>query len=226
MVKIKLNNKIYGIKEKWSELTSAEFYALRAEHTPQLLLGTLSNIPHPIAKDMGEDEMEALLPVMAFVKNLDELPARMNKHTLPKIEKESYEKLELARNQLRLSTNIRFVIPKLAEIYGLEVHWGKPISHIAFQGAQLLEQLLAFLQKYEILWGHEPTDEQKEAGIDSLSMFGSMATVYELAQGDLLKFQDILDQPAEEVYTLLLYKHARSQYEENYRQLMSASTTP
>jgi hypothetical protein len=212
MQTVTINKTQYSIKTEWSEVTAKEFYELRHEHTPEHLLTTLSNIPKELLDQMQDFQKESFLPI--FKLDLERLEGKAKPIALD-IAKESYEKLEIARVQLRLAENITYILPKLAEIYGIEIDWDKPIEKIVTQGMYILQSILTFLKKFEILWSEEPTDEQKDAGIERLAAFGSSATVYELAGGNILNFQKVLDQPAGEVYQYLLYKHTRSEYENN-----------
>jgi hypothetical protein len=60
---------------------------------------------------------------------------------------------------------------------------------------------------------YDPEPEELEAGIESLSKFGRMATVDTLAGGDLLKHNQIIEMPYSRVFTKMYLESEKAKYQ-------------
>ena len=66
-------------------------------------------------------------------------------------------------------------------------------------------------QKYDDLQS-EPDADESAAGVEQLSIFGFYATLHSLAQGNILRMDDVAKKSVDEVYTFLLYEKHLSAY--------------
>lgn len=57
------------------------------------------------------------------------------------------------------------------------------------------------------------TSEQKRAGIDKLQRFGNWSLVYNLANNDILKMDEVMRVPYSRIFTALLYNQERTLFE-------------
>ena len=61
---------------------------------------------------------------------------------------------------------------------------------------------------------YEPTGKQLAAGIENLNKFGIFGTIDSLADGDVLKHNDVINLPYHYIFTKLLYEKTKAEYTE------------
>jgi hypothetical protein len=80
----------------------------------------------------------------------------------------------------------------------------------------LNEKVIEMSKNWQRLLGKEPDALQKRAGIKELSVFGDMATMHELAGGDLEKADRYRNRSFNEILTTLYYLRKKDEYNEKY----------
>jgi len=142
-------------------------------------------------------------------------------------------KLEQAIEVIQKARRPLYALPRLYWLYHYETSpenassedLPKSISKKRFgeimrQGATVLASILEFLSNFEALnEGSGPSGEEIEAGIEGLQSFGTLSTLYSLSKGDVLKFEEVQNQPAETIYFVLLYEKSLNGYRERLHEI-------
>ena len=82
--------------------------------------------------------------------------------------------------------------------------------------------LSQLIQEENKLLASAPTLLEKKAGIQSFERFSYINTVNALANGDLTKWDDIMNTPYERVLTKLLLNKTEAEYQRKYSELLHA----
>ena len=72
---------------------------------------------------------------------------------------------------------------------------------------------------------YTPSPEEEQADFSKLSKFGELARIHSLANGDLLKFEKVLELPYNDVLATLLYEKETREYQERLNEIASKTTT-
>lgn len=89
----------------------------------------------------------------------------------------------------------------------------------------LLDSYKKLIEVENKLLHYEPENEEIEAGIESLTKFGRMASVDTLAGGDILKHSLIIDMPYSKVFTKMYLESEKSKFQKRVHNLRKTKTT-
>jgi len=129
---------------------------------------------------------------------------------------ESYFKMEEAKKILTQGGRAYKKLYHLSKLYHPD---RTETVQILSTGINLLDQINLFLSAYEEMFSYEPEQEEINAGIEDLSGFSALATVYNLAGKDLLKIDQVGNSPAVVVYGVLMYEFKQSQYQKRLNEI-------
>ncbi len=205
MVLIKIKGKRYKCPNRWEEVNLHDLISretLREEI--EILTGAS-------LEGISNEKVFPLITLTSFVEEFD----------LPEIEcadinKESYYKLEEAKQILKLDGRAYKKLFFLSKLYHKD---RTETVQILSTGKNILHQVTVFLSAYEDMFAYEPEQEEINAGIEELSVFSSLATLYNLAGQDLLKIDQIGNSPAVIVYSILMYEFKKSQYQKRLNEI-------
>jgi hypothetical protein len=76
-----------------------------------------------------------------------------------------------------------------------------------------------FFERFKRLNEKELTDLEESAGIEVFDKYGFFNTVYALANGDVLKFDQILETPAETIFMTLMFEKDKRKFEKNLKNI-------
>lgn len=77
-------------------------------------------------------------------------------------------------------------------------------------------QIRVFSERFRGLYtGKKHTEDELSAGVEKFNAYGAFGTLDFLADGDVLKYDDILKQSANVVYTKLMLSKDKREYQEN-----------
>lgn len=207
------------IKTSFSELTGFDLQRIK-DSTPKSLVLALSDFSEVQVNQMDSTSLIALYELVSFVTNIeDAIYSAPLTIQLPDIDVASntYQKAELAKiKAISISENYR-LFPELARIYFGEEYLQNSAILCLIVGGLIWKDLDQLFERFKDLAGEKPSEEQLEAGIDSLHTFGTYGVVEALASRYNCRPYDVYEWSAEEVYLELTYQQAKNRYTENLR---------
>jgi len=220
MVKFKINGKTYKAKTKWSEVDPDKLMMCDGIKDE---LKCLTDVPHETIDSATELQLFPLYTLISFIddveENIDEPYINfwdkiksfvgIKKTKAIDIEQAPYKTLELAKVNLKTGKSYAKIL-KAGRIYYPDEK--NPVLLLGL-GANIINQIAVFLEKYSEMIQSEPDADEVWAGVESLSDFGAWGTAYNLAGEDILKLQSVLELPALRVYEALRYNYRKSQYQ-------------
>lgn len=216
------------LKTSWPELTFENLLQLfentSIENEDSRIIANLqvlSSLTEEEISHLNSEHLNAIKPWLAFVDHVDsvlgyEVPKHfddVNIGALP------WKMLEEAK-QIINSTgkeNLMFAIPGIIKIYtGQDITKNKiPLSYpIAILFIKKLEE---FFSKYSRLNDYKPTSEEVSSGVDKLSQYGFFTTLHALCKGNPLNYDNMLDQPADNIYQTLVLDFELSEYQKRFK---------
>lgn len=206
MVLIKIKGKKYKCPTKWDEVT--DFDTLISRGTLREEIETLTGAS---LEGISDESVFPLITLTSFMEEFD-LPA----FECADVNQESYYKLEQAKEILKLEGRAYRKLYFLSKLYHPD---RTETVQILSTGKNILDQINLFLSAYEEMFTYEPEQEEINAGIEELSGFSALATLYNLAGQDLLKIDQIGNSPAVVVYGVLMYEFKKSQYQNRLNEI-------
>lgn len=76
-----------------------------------------------------------------------------------------------------------------------------------------------FLERYKRLNDFKYEDDQLQAGVQRLEVFGSFGTMINIARNNNMTYKQVSELPAAEVYTMLLLDFETSEYEKRLQEI-------
>lgn len=204
MVKVKINNVEYSVQTSWDEVDPDKL--MLCENFREEL-ECLSTIPKDIIDRATDEQLFPFYTLTSFIHEIGEMPMI----DTVDISQESYEKLELARERMKIGKEYNKILISARTYYPEEKDTVRLLSH----GISIVNQIILFLDKYTEMQGSEHTNDELMAGIESLDAFGSWGTAFVLAGKDILKLRGVLDMKAITVYEALRYNFRESKYIKN-----------
>ncbi len=201
MVKFKINGKKYKAKNQWSEVDPDKLMVcdgIRDE------LKYLTDVPHETLDAATEVQLFPLYTLISFIDDVESI----EQIQAVDVEQDQYQKLELAKSNLKTGKSYAKIL-KAGRVYYPDEK--NPVLLLGL-GANIINQIAVFLEKYSEMISSEPDADEVWAGVETLSDFGAWGTAYELAGEDILKLRLVLEQPAIRVYEALRYNSRKAKY--------------
>jgi hypothetical protein len=214
------------IKTSFNQVTVADLLAIEQE-SPRGIVAALSSLTPRQAARLTETEVLVLYEIVSFIDDPLEIALALPTDWQPPeidVAAESFEKAELAKIKMGQFKAPYRLLPALAGVYLGEPDLTSPAAPLLAAGAMILEQLTELFKRFKDLVGEEPTDDQKEAGIEALHTFGPYAIVEGIADKYKVRPYEVFKWSAEEVYLELTYQLAKSRYQENLRDIERRQT--
>lgn len=203
---------------KLLENTAIEDDVLRYESNIAVLCGlTVEEV-----KQFDSNIKLSLLPYLKFIDSLDSILIKQVDN-LPQIGEEAWSLLEACKQQLKHANNAEVARSMIAvtNIYcEVDIEQMPFIEAIPY-ARHFENQLSDFFLKFRELSEYKPTAEELQAGIDTLNVFGFMNTLDALANGDILKHEEVLKQSADYVFTKLLMDYRKSKFNSKHSEILS-----
>lgn len=79
-----------------------------------------------------------------------------------------------------------------------------------------------FYDRFKKLSEYEHDPEELEAGVEIFDKYGFFSTLHSLADGDITKYELILETEADTVFMTLLYNKDKREYEERLKEIYKA----
>lgn len=202
MVRFKINGKKYKAKNDWSEVDPDKLMMCDGIKDE---LECLTDIPNELINKATELQLFPLYTLISFIDDIESIELVQSVD----IEQESYKKLELAKANIKTGKPYAKIL-KAGRIYYPDEK--NPVLLLGL-GANIINQIAVFLEKYEEMIQSEPDADEVWAGVETLSDFGAWGTAYNLAGEDILKLDSVLNLPALRVYEALRYNFRKSKYQ-------------
>lgn len=203
MVRATINGVQCEIKTKWEEVDPvvlSDCPDFKSE------LKCLTTVPRETIDRADDVQLFPLRTLISFIDEVENMPALES----ISIAEHRYEHLEIAKKELGTDHKPYRKILNIAMLYYPEEK--NPVRLIG-HGLHLINQIANFLSGYEDMLFSEPEADEINAGLETLSVFGSWGTAYVMAGKNPLEVQKILDSPAELIYTSLYYNWNEARYQ-------------
>jgi hypothetical protein len=216
MIKIKIANKTYKVRNQWKDLTPSVLHSITSK-VPFDVVRSMSDIPTDLLDQLDANSILSLYELCAFVLEDYTLPIKVVKQI--NVGEETFKKVELAKQAIQRGVN-PYTAVSLCGVYFGEVVYKWRLSSIYGQTYQILNSLSVFLERYkELSEGNEYNDDELEAGVQGFETFGVGAVIIGLANGVPSEEKFIEESKAEWVYFKLLFAKAQSKYQKELKRI-------
>lgn len=224
MIELKINDKPYSIKTEWSEFSFKEYAALFKIADKPLVekISLYSGLPVAIVSQLSLEQLSFVCEAISFIEQPENalIFAEAYSDEL-NIGKRTYKELEQSLIFIRNIGSPLAAIDKVVNVYYGEDISDQPLLKVLGKGQHVLNLISKFMLEFKRLNEYEPTIEELEAGVEELSKFGFFGTSVQLARKYGQTHDQVLNMPAREVYTTLLYDFEQSEVERKLNQIRS-----
>lgn len=224
MIELKINDKPYSIKTEWSEFSFKEYAALFKIADKPLVekISLYSGLPVAIVSQLSLEQLSFVCEAISFIEQPENalIFAEAYSDEL-NIGKRTYKELEQSLIFIRNIGSPLAAIDKVVNVYYGEDISDQPLLKVLGKGQHVLNLISKFMLEFKRLNEYEPTIEELEAGVEELSKFGFFGTAVQFARKYGQTHDEILNMPAREVYTTLLYDFEQSEVERKLNQIRS-----
>ena len=224
MIELKINDKPYSIKTEWSEFSFKEYAALFKIADKPLVekISLYSGLPVAIVSQLSLEQLSFVCEAISFIEQPENalIFAEAYSDEL-NIGKRTYKELEQSLIFIRNIGSPLAAIDKVVSVYYGEDISEQPLLKVLGKGQHVLNLISKFMLEFKRLNEYEPTIEELEAGVEELSKFGFFGTAVQFARKYGQTHDEILNMPAREVYTTLLYDFEQSEVERKLNQIRS-----
>ena len=224
MIELKINDKPYSIKTEWSEFSFKEYAALFKIADKPLVekISLYSGLPVAIVSQLSLEQLSFVCEAISFIEQPENALIFAEAYTDDlNIGKRTYKELEQSLIFIRNIGSPLAAIDKVVSVYYGEDISEHPLLKVLGKGVHVLNLISKFMLEFKRLNEYEPTIEELEAGVEELSKFGFFGTSVQLARKYGQTHDQVLNMPAREVYTTLLYDFEQSEVERKLNQIRS-----
>lgn len=221
MVKIKIDDNQYQIKTSWRECDYETFAKIQTGNIFEKIT-YLSDIN---IDQLGKFTAGQLSWLLDMVKFVDDLPNEYEDIGLHwDVGDCTYGQMEESKQAFQKNDNTWLAMVDVVKIY-CHVDIG-PMGCLKGLGYAnyFFEQFNSFFETFAGLNDYEPEEAEIMAGVNQLSRFGFYPTMMALARKMSMKYDEVLNMSAREVYMTLLVDKETADYEKrlyDYRKLQN-----
>ncbi len=198
------------IPASWEEITWQEYvdYLLSEQDPATYYVGQ----PHP-----------DVFPLLSFMRTAPQTPP---KHPPIIISNAGWGELEAVKQELHPNKPVILAGPTAVKAYHDINILDKPVTEYYAEATQLTNDVLQFLEQFKELGEYKVTEEERKASVDwetdkpLFEAFGFFVTLDALADGNPLKYDEILKLPAITIYNKLLLDMRKRKFSEQYHELL------
>lgn len=224
MITVKIGNYPFKIKQEWSEVSYQEALALYETEGNELhkRLSILSDMPGPEHLNLYPDSVLALYEIVSFIEEIPEIvKAKDNiEDSIAFVSQWSFAEFEAARQiLLRHPDTPALCMAKLAELKDR----GDNYLEI---GCHALDGIFGFMNHYAafgIFDEEEPKEEELEAGIERLQLFGVYPITKTLGKAFGKLPREIEKEPVGWVIKEWVHTLEEAKYQENLNNKLKAN---
>ena len=206
MVRIKIRGKKLNCPNRWSEIPDISKLIECSDLRQEIEFMTGASL-----EGITDDQIFPLITLTSFVEEFDLPPIEC-----ANVNSESYYKMEEAKKILKMDGRAYKKLYFLSKLYHPD---RTETVQILSTGKNILDHINLFLSAYEDMFSYEPEQDEINAGIEELSAFSALATLYNLAGQDLLKIDQVGNSPAVVVYSVLMYEFKKSEYQKRINEI-------
>ncbi len=224
MIELKINDKPYEIKTEWSEFSFKEYAALFKVADKPLVekISLYSGLPVAIVNQLTLEQLSFVCEAISFIEQPENALIFAEAYTDDlNIGRRTYKELEQSLIFIRNIGSPLAAIDKVVSVYYSEDISDQPLLKVLGKGQHVLNLISKFMLEFKRLNEYEPTIEELEAGVEDLAKFGFFGTAVQFARKYGQTHDEILNMPAREVYTTLLYDFEQSEVERKLNQIRS-----
>jgi hypothetical protein len=224
MITVKTNQSTYQVPTNFDELTWNKYVALVTASEGNIIerLKVATGITEDELLELSITDLKTIAEITCYTDILFVAEKYGGINIDLNIGKESYGKLELARQAIIQSGNWVKAAQKVGLVYLDEDISGYQLPLAMAKIKTVFELLNEFLTKFKKLYEGEVEAEEEIAGVEVFRRFGSFPTIDRLAITYGITHDEVLEMPAEIVMTKLLYDLEKAEYDER---LMKIKTT-
>ena len=235
-MKAKINGRDIEIPVTWGNITLLQHNKLKKANNDFEAIEILTGITQDELKILSHTSISLLTNSISFIYDEKELlsytiPDEFLGKKIPDIKKESWgQKIILQR----VVSNDDYSIEDVLSIYFQENKFNideidstkkrifvAPYIISKLVCDNILSQLETILKTERENLNVSPTSEQVQAGIGSYDVLGVFCTIDALANGDILKHEEILKTDYNTIYLKMLKNKIDIQFERNYSKVMA-----
>lgn len=215
MTPIKIGGESYSIPTSWNDITYLKFCEIITfeQKEDNHILSIISGIPFTTIKNIDSESLILLENLLNFTKDLDTL----NEFSFVTIDvvvgKQSWEKLEMAKQAIAKKVNYMASAGDIIKIYCGRLIYDEPITKVWGDVQYILKELNSFFERYKRLGEYEEDEDEFMANPARFARFGFMAKCIELSRSLGQSYDTTLNMSAFEVYETFLYDFERNDYE-------------
>lgn len=215
-----INGTEYTFKTSFNEYTVAEYVQAMACFSLPIVerVSKLTGIPVDALNGLSIQNFGVIAEAVAFTEQSEILAALSAAHECKDVAVESFDKMEKAKAIISAS-NLLNAITDVVKLYNGEAIAARPLLSEWNRCMFYIESLSKFFDKFKELSLHEPSEEEVEAGIDSLSGFRHYPIVFRIGRERGMSNDAVLEMSAIEVYTELLYDYRESEFKKRLQEV-------
>lgn len=215
-MRIKLFDREYDLPESFAELTIDKYISYTAAFNKPFIerLSLYTGISIEVLDLLTIEAIGNISGIVSFIEKPDLLEQLCEPFTGVDVGLESLHKMERAKKLVKEGGAIA-----VAEFYtGKKISGGALLEH--WQVVQFYyKSLNSFFERFKEMNNHEYSDEEIEAGVEDLDVFGYFPMVVAYGKNRGLTNDQVLALPAIEIYTELLLDYRRANYQKNLQQI-------
>lgn len=220
MIEITVNGEKKMLPSSWRDITWAKYCeVLSAMKLPvHERMAVYTGLPVETLTALTVRAFAALCEAVDFMENHGILPELATPFSSDlNIGADTYGKIEACRQK---ATND--ISPMLAGALICDKYLGEEIKDANVLDVYnkvhvFIEKMNTFLEKYKRMNDYQPSEDEIEAGIDQLNRFGVWGTAVAYARRTNMTPEQVLERPASEIYTTLLYDFEQSEFQKRLR---------
>lgn len=202
---VRINDRTVTLPQGWHEAT---IHHVAAAHTSETVGDLLTAL---LGVDPSEHAHPTAVVLMAEAVAFLTEPAPLPPVTIPvNIQLKAWENWNDAVKALNAADPQILAAPEVVRIYTGRSNF--PILDLLAHWSHIIEQMDAHLEQFSDLFNQQPDENELAAGIERIQALGWFATLYALADGKLLDYDKILQQPLINVHYTLRMEMERNEY--------------
>lgn len=220
----------HQMKSDWRECSYSDFIELvknksivEINERVKVNISMLSGCEISLVNQFPSNYINGIIPFMAFIDKVDKIQFISAKSDMLKtVANEPWKKIEAVKQILIASKefNLMMIAPEIVKEYTNIDIASMPFVEAYPIAIHYCSDIESFFKKYTRLSEFKPKPEQIAAGIDKLSSWGFFSTLHALSKGNPLKYDEMLEQPADVIYSTLLFDYDLAAYNERYSEII------
>lgn len=224
MLKIIISDKDYKVPTSWKDITYDRYCEIInfVGTDPIEFISVVSGIPCSTLKNTDVESIGIMTNLFTFVSDVSLLHAFSSYKDGLKIGKQSWHKLERAKNEIKRHKHYLCSAKGIIKIYLDKDIGSESIIKVWGEVNYYLKEINLFFEKYKRLSESDEEDpDEFMAGVKRFEQFGFFAQCVELSRKMGKTYDEVLSMSASQIYETFLYDFEKSDYEKKLYKLKS-----